>query len=102
MSFLLCFLYYPNYFISIGSRGKLQTITELFEIQSQDDGISARISFNICKFFKEAFPERLSDDPQWLGYALWRFINGYDKNDFLNEVFIDEADDFSGDHTGLA
>lgn len=103
----LCFLYYPNYFISIGSRGKLQTITELFEIQSQDDGISARISFNICKFFKEAFPERLSDDPQWLGYALWRFINEfendeieeveqenndekYDKNDFLNEVFIDE------------
>lgn len=103
----LCFLYYPNYFISIGSRGKLQTITELFEIQSQDDGISARISFNICKFFKEAFPERLSDDPQWLGYALWGFINEfendeieeveqenndekYDKNDFLNEVFIDE------------
>lgn len=103
----LCFLYYPNYFISIGSRGKLQTIAELFEIQLQDDGISARISFNICKFFKEAFPERLSDDPQWLGYALWRFINEfendeieeveqenndekYDKNDFLNEVFIDE------------
>lgn len=103
----LCFLYYPNYFISIGSRGKLQTITELFEIQSQDDDISARISFNICKFFKEAFPERLSDDPQWLGYALWRFINEfendkieeveqenndekYDKNDFLNEVFVDE------------
>lgn len=103
----LCFLYYPNYFISIGSKGKLQTITELFEIQSQDDGISARISFNICKFFKEAFPERLSDDPQWLGYALWKFINEfendeieeveqenndekYDKNDFLNEVFIDE------------
>jgi len=103
----LCFLYYPNYFISIGSRGKLQTIIELFEIQSQDDSISARISFNICKFFKEVFPERLSDDPQWLGYALWRFINEfendeieeveqensdekYDKNDFLNEVFIDE------------
>ena len=104
----LCFLYYPNYFISIGSRGKLQTIIELFEIQSQGDSISARISFNICKFFKETFPERLSDDPQWLGYALWRFINEfendeieeveqensdekYDKNDFLNEVFIDEA-----------
>lgn len=103
----LCFLYYPNYFISIGSRGKLQTITELFEIQSQDDSISARISFNICKYFREVFPERLADDPQWLGYALWRFINEfendeieeveqennnekYDKNDFLNEVFIEE------------
>ena len=102
----LCFLYYPEYFISIGAKGKLQTIIEMFEIPSQNETISAKLSFDICSFFKKEFPERLTDDSQWLGYCLWRFINEfeneeieetvektgdtYTKEDFLNDVFIDE------------
>ena len=103
----LCFLYYPEYFISIGAKGKLQTIIEMFEIPSQNETISAKLSFDICEFFKNNFPERLTDDPQWLGYCLWRFINefeneeieeeivektgdSYTKEDFLRDVFIDE------------
>lgn len=106
----LCFLYYPDYFISIGSKGKLQSIVEIFEIIPQNENFSAKMSFDICDFFKRNFSERLSDDPQWLGYSLWRFINeveneedeeivekeneeileDYTKEDFLNEVFIDE------------
>lgn len=111
----LCFLYFPSMFISIGSRGKLQTIIDLFNIESSNDNISSKMSFDICNYFKECFSERLSDDPQWLGYGLWRFIaeienneenelefeteNGnneidieeYDKQKFLNEVFIEES-----------
>ena len=103
----MCFLYYPEYFISIGAKGKLQTIIEMFEIPSQNETISAKLSFDICEFFKNNFPERLTDDPQWLGYCLWRFINefeneeieeeivektgdSYTKEDFLRDVFIDE------------
>ena len=107
----LCFLYYSNSFVSIGSKGRLQTIIELFDIESTNDNISSKMSYDICNYFKINFSERLDDDPQWLGYSLWRFINDleneketetsevekidtdvdeYNASKFLEEVFIDQ------------
>ena len=107
----LCFLYYSNSFVSIGSKGRLQTIIELFDIESTNDNISSKMSYDICNYFKINFSERLDDDPQWLGYSLWRFINDleneketetsevekidtdvdeYNASNFLEEVFIDQ------------
>ena len=107
----LCFLYYSNSFVSIGSKGRLQTIIELFDIESTNDNISSKMSYDICNYFKINFSERLDDDPQWLGYSLWRFINDleneketetsevekidtdvdeYNASNFLEDVFIDQ------------
>ncbi len=107
----LCFLYYSNSFVNIGSKGRLQTIIELFDIESTNDNISSKMSYDICNYFRINFSERLDDDPQWLGYSLWRFINDlenekeietsevenvdtdvdeYNVSKFLEEVFIDQ------------
>lgn len=69
------------------------------------------MSYDICNYFRINFSERLDDDPQWLGYSLWRFINDlenekeietsevenvdtdvdeYNVSKFLEEVFIDQ------------
>ena len=104
----LCFLYYPDKFISIGSRGRLQSIIDLFEIDTNENKISSKMSYIISKYIKENIPEVNDEDPQWIGYALWRFTaaveedkieddeqetetpDSYTKDDFLKEVFISE------------
>ena len=101
----LCYLYYPDKFISIGSRGRLQSIIDLFEIDTNEIKVSSKMSYIISKYIRENISEVNDEDPQWIGYALWRFTaameedsveedkeieipDSYSKEDFLKEVFI--------------
>ena len=105
------FLYYPHKFMNIGSRGKLRTVLDYFEVDVQEDKISAKVSFEMARYLKNNISELSQDDPQWIGHIMWRFINKienvqevelveeleeddlhkYDKNEFLKDVFIDET-----------
>lgn len=86
-----CFLYYPNKFINIGSRGKLQSIIDLFEIEVSDDKISSLISFELSKYLKENISILNNDDPQWIGHSLWRFINKLEENENVDDEFDEEV-----------
>ena len=106
----LCFMYYPNLFINIGSRGRLQSIIDLFDINVSDEKISALMSFEISKYLKNNLDVINNNDSQWIGHTLWRFIcaveeskdsddtiikennefEEYNKDKFLEDVFINE------------
>lgn len=102
----LSFLYYPYKFINFCAKDRLVFIMKKFDINFDQNLISPELSFILAKFLKEKIPEANQNDPQFLGDALWKFIDllkseegedemnmeyeKYSKEDFLNEVFIDE------------
>ena len=103
----LCFLYYPEKFINIGSKGKLEKIIDIFNLDIDKSELSPYISFEIAKYLKEKISILNEDDPQWIGHSLWRFISSYGveeesedtvdeqptaytPDDFKKEVFISD------------
>lgn len=104
----LCYLYYPEKFINIGSRGKLLDILDSFELELNKNLVSASMSYEISKYIRENIDEVNSNDPQYMGSSLWDFMNvineeqeerveeqeatleRYDENDFKKEVFISD------------
>lgn len=104
----LCCLYYPEKFVSIGAKGKLLDIIELFGLDINNGLTSANKSFEISKYIRENIPEVNENDPQYIGNSLWKFINNmeeddgeveeekvveddpkpYTEEDFKNEVYI--------------
>lgn len=69
----LCYLYYPNLFINIGTKGKLVDIIDRFEIDDNST-ISSEMSYNISKYLTSKIPELLNDDPSWIGHTLWHYM----------------------------
>ena len=102
----LCYLYYPNHFISIGKRDVLIELVDKFSINC-DDVYSPKLSFELSKYLKENIPVLSEDDPLWIGVALWRYkdynpeqsdsksdedeIKDYSADQFKNDVFIPDS-----------
>lgn len=111
----LCFLYYPNKFVNFCSKGKLMYIMKKFGISFDSNNLTPVLSYQLSNYLREKIPESLDNDQQYLGDALWRFIElltledstimkdesdnenienmnleKYTKEDFLNEVFTNE------------
>ncbi len=87
----LCYLYFPQKFINIGTKGKLLEIVDKFDIDC-DEAISSKMSYSISKYLKENISEINNDDPQWIGHALWKYIDTEDKEDEKSSSIIDDVD----------
>lgn len=90
----LCYLYFPEKFINIGTKGKLLDIIDKFDIDC-DEAISSKMSYTISSYFKENISEINNDDPQWLGHALWRYMNNEDKEEENASTIIDDVNRIS-------
>ena len=107
----LLFLYYPYKFISIASRGKLLTLLDYFDYEYNSSMQAEELSFILNKNLREKFEFINENDPQYIGAILWGFIRDvieneeiqntekieedikpYSKDEFLDEVFIDEKE----------
>lgn len=102
----LCFLYYPEKFVNIGSKGKLLKLMDIFGLDVDKDSISTNMSYELCKYLKDNIDIIANDDPQWIGHSLWRFADvtdeeeteaeddelpkSYSPEDFKKEVFISD------------
>lgn len=86
----LCYLYYPNMFINIGTKGMLVDIMDRFEI-NDDTTISSEMSFDISKYLTTNIPELLDDDPSWIGHTLWHYMEEIECND-KNGKIVDDID----------
>lgn len=84
----LSYLYFPEKFINVGTKGKLLDIIDKFEIDC-DSIISSKLSHTISAYIRENIPEICNDDPQWIGHALWRYMNSEELDD-ESETTIDE------------
>lgn len=91
----LCFLYYPEKFVNLGSKSKLTKLISLFELDISKEEASPFISYKISEYLKYNINILNLGDPELIGKALWEFllidenINKYTKENFLNEVYID-------------
>ena len=104
----LCFLYYPTKFIAICSKNKLALLLKIFGVEYKESESAEQLSFKLNKFVRERIPEVNDYEPQYIGIALWKFIENiiynekeeeemeeenerpYTKDDFLNEVYMDK------------
>lgn len=86
----LCYLYYPNMFINIGTKGKLVDIMDRFEI-NDDTSISSKMSFEIFKYLTTNIPELLNDDPSWIGHTLWHYMDEKEITDKSGRI-VDDID----------
>lgn len=102
----LCFIYYPDKFINYCSREKLLMMMNAFEFIYDKNSYAPELSFEMSKQIKSNISVVCENDPQYIGDTLWRFFmdmnenkigdnnqyncEKYSKDDFLNDVFIDE------------
>lgn len=106
----LSFLYFPNKFVNIFSKQKLILLMNSFGFTNSFNEELEELSFRLNKLLRESIPELNNNEPQFIGTSLCRFINDvilnenfvdineskvdisktYTKNDFLNEVYIDD------------
>lgn len=93
----LCYLYYPKKFISIGKKGTLEDILDMFELNVSNNEISAKKSYEINKYIRENILDVNENDPQYIGNALWKFVSSTDEEDTKaegnNEITIDNIDE---------
>lgn len=103
----LLFLYHPNKFTCIGSKGKLIELLDYFEYEYTNEMQSEELNFILLKNIKQDFDFLRDTDSQIIGNLLWKFITdivenveleddsdventSYSKKDFLDEVYISE------------
>ena len=105
----LASIYYPERFLNICSKEKLLVIASYFSIPIKKSDSPEKISFDINKFIREKIPEVCHNHPYYIGDMLYKYIDfieenddikeeiqetlePYTKDDFLNEVYIDEIE----------
>lgn len=102
----LLYIYYPDKVVNICSRNKLFILMRYFGYECSNDMQSEELSFLLNKNIRRDIPEVKNNDPQYLGAALWHFIDDVinDKEDetvnnkkyttdkFLDEVFMNEKE----------
>jgi len=105
----LASIYYPERFLNICSKEKLLVIASYFSIPIKKSDSPEKISFDINKFIREKIPEVCHNHPYYIGNMLYKYIDfieenndikeeiqemlePYTKDDFLNEVYIDEIE----------
>ncbi len=105
----LASIYYPERFLNICSKEKLLVIASYFSIPIKKSDSPEKISFDINKFIREIIPEVCHNHPYYIGDMLYKYIDfieenddikeeiqetlePYTKDDFLNEVYIDEIE----------
>lgn len=71
----LGFLYYPNLFVNLCAKDKLLFIMDKFGMKVNKKAISLELSFELNKYLREKVSEVNENDPQFIGDALWRFID---------------------------
>lgn len=103
----LLFLYYPEKFTSIASKGKLIDLLDFFNYEYESNSQAEELNFILYKNIRENYEFTNSVDSQIVGNILCKFINEkdfddteehiteneiekYSKEKFLEEVFIDE------------
>lgn len=108
----LCFLYYPTKFVNICSKKKLILLMNSFGFNYNNNAQAEELSFALNKSIREKIEELNNNEPEYIGDTLWTFIDDvilndeesfeeiteiepeviddYTKEDFLNQVFIDE------------
>lgn len=105
----LASIYYPEYFLNICSKEKLLVIASYFSIPINKNDSPEKISFEINSFIRRMVPEVNQNHSYYIGDMLYKFIDfieenniteeevketlePYTKADFLNDVYIDEAE----------
>ena len=105
----LLFLYYPEKFISIASKGKLIELLDYFGFEYDSTSQAEELNFALCKNLKNKYDFINGVDSQCVGNLLWEFVNNeinsvdydeenneehdtYSEKEFLEEVFIDKEE----------
>lgn len=105
----LASIYYPEKFLNICSKEKLLVIASYFSIPINKSDSPEKISFDINQYIRQSIPEVCQNHPYYIGDMLYKYIDSindtqeekenehetlesYTKEDFLNEVYIDEAE----------
>lgn len=83
----LCFLYYPTQFVSIGAKDKLLKACLLLDFEMDKNLYAPQISFLLANYIKNNINEVKENDPQYIGYLLWNFIEEYEENYTMREEF---------------
>lgn len=109
----LAFIYYPTKFINICSSQSLRLLYDSFEIPYDSKEKPEELSYRLNEIIRDKMPEVNQNDPEFIGGILWDFIlnfilndreelteeledkveneiNPYTKDNFLEEVYIDE------------
>lgn len=71
----LLYVYYPNKFINICSREKLEKLLRYFNYDFNNDMQAEELNFILNKNIRRDIIELNNEEPQYLGSSLWRFIN---------------------------
>lgn len=102
----LAFIYYPTKFVGIVSRERLRKLFDIFGFNYDYQESTEELSYRLNELLRYHIPEINQYDPEYLFITLWQFLenNGaknsneslekesskYNKEDFLNEVYVIE------------
>ena len=81
----LLYVYYPTKFINVCSRQKLQQSMKYFGLDYSSDMHAEELNFILNKYLRKQIKEIENNDPQYLGSALWEYINEISNNDIEEE-----------------
>lgn len=84
----LLFLYYPNKFISVASKQHLEKLVKHFDISYAKDMQAEELSYILNNTIRKKIDVVNSEEPLYLGRALWDYIN--EICDIKNEEEVNE------------
>ncbi len=71
----LLYVYYPNKYTNVCSKPKLRDLMRYFNYDFSNDMQAEELNFLLNKNIRADIPELSRNDPQYIGSALWKFVN---------------------------
>ena len=69
----LCFMYYPNKFMNFVTKGTLQDIFKVFELEYDASTTADQLSYELNSYIRENVPEAKDEMSEYISGVLWAF-----------------------------
>lgn len=88
----LCYMYYPEKFVNINAKTKLQELYDIFELEYDYSTPADKLSYDLNKYIRNNVPNAENEHTEYITNILWNFREEKLKDTSLEEIDLNKIE----------